>query len=105
MDIKLIIILIAIIAAETVAQYFLQKHVNLNNKLFFVLGVILYAAVGAGYSILLRHGKKLAIANSLFNAGSEITVALLGFILFGQKLSYKQIIGVVLTLVGVNLLG
>ncbi len=105
MDLKFVLLLLGIIGAETMAQYFLQKHVNVKSNIFFAIGILLYAAVGVGYSGLLQHGKKLAIANSLFNAGSEITIALLGFLFFGQKLTRKQIMGVVLTLVGVNLLG
>ena len=54
--------------------------------------------------IQVEDAKKLAVANSFWNAGTEISVALLGFIFFGQKLSKEQIVCIVLILIGVNLL-
>ncbi len=105
MDLKLILLLLIIIATETGAQFFLQKMTKTNENVYLIVGVLLYAAVGAIYSIILNRGKKLAIANSFWNAGSEITVALLGFFVFGQKLSKEQMVGIALILIGVNLLG
>lgn len=104
MDYKLIFIFIFIILAETGAQFFLQKQITSDKNHFLILGVILYSIVGLGYYGILTYGKKLAIANSLFNAGSEIMVALLGFAIFGQKLSYTQILGLILVIVGINML-
>ena len=105
MDLKLILLLLIIIATETGAQFFLQKMTKTNENVYLIVGVLLYAAVGAIYSIILNRGKKIAITNSLWNAGTEITVALLGFLYFNQKLSQGQILGMVLILAGVNLLG
>ena len=48
---------------------------------------------------------KLAVANSLWNAGTELSVAILGFLFFNQSLSKRQIIGLILTIIGINLLG
>lgn len=104
MDTKLILIFLFIIFAETGAHFFLQKQITSDKKHFLILGVILYSLVGLGYYGILTYGKKLAIANSLFNAGSEIMVALLGFAIFGQKLSYIQILGLIFVIVGINML-
>ena len=105
MNIKFVLTLFAIIATETAAQYFLQKRVKDKNNVLIMLGVVFYAVVAALYYMLLKDGSTLAMANSLWNAGTEISVALVGFFLFGQKLSIKQITGLILTIVGVNLLG
>ena len=105
MDFYLIVLLIIIIVTESSAQYFLQERTKTNENVYLIVGVLLYAAVGAIYSVILNRGKKLAIANSFWNAGSEITVALLGFFVFGQKLSKVQMVGIGLILIGVNLLG
>lgn len=105
MDLYLLILLILIISTETAAQYFLQKKTKTKKNIFLLLGILLYSAVGGIYYIILDRGKKLAIANSFWNAGTEISVALLGFLLFGQKLTYYQIIGIIFILLGVNLLG
>ena len=104
MDFYLIGLLLLIIATETGAQFFLQKQTKTNENIFLIIGILLYAVVGGIYYTILNHGKKLAVANSFWNAGTEISVALLGFIFFGQKLSKEQIVGIVLILIGVNLL-
>ena len=104
MDLHLIGLLSLIIATETGAQYFLQKRTTETKNIFFIIGILLYAAVGSIYYIILNSGKKLAVANSFWNAGTEISVALLGFLFFGQTLNHEQIIGIVLILIGVNLL-
>ncbi len=104
MDLKLILLLLIIIATETGAQFFLQKMTKTNKNIFLMIGILLYAAVGGIYYIILNRGKKLAITNSLWNAGTEISIALLGFFYFNQKLSQGQILGIVLILVGINLL-
>jgi multidrug transporter EmrE-like cation transporter len=99
-----IIILAFLIIAETSAQYFLQKYIKIPNSIYFIVGIALYAVVGAIYYVLLNTGKHLALANSLWNAGTEISVALLGFIFFKQKLTHRQIVGLIITIIGINLL-
>tara|TARA_Y100001970_G_C14246097_1_gene868351 strand:- start:1461 stop:1778 length:318 start_codon:yes stop_codon:yes gene_type:complete len=105
MNVHLLFLLLLIIATETGAQYFLQKMTKTKKHIFLIVGILLYAAVGGIYYTILNHGKKLAIANSFWNAGTEITVAILGFALFGQTLTKEQIVGLVLVIVGVQLLG
>ena len=105
MNLKLIILLFAIIGMETGAQYFLQKTTKTNKKIFLMIGVLMYAAVGAIYYAILNQGDKLAVANSFWNAGTEVTVALVGFAFFGQHLTVKQVVGLVLVIIGVNILG
>ena len=93
-----IMILISLIVAETSAQYFLQKYIKIPKSIYFIVGIALYAVVGAIYYVLLN------TANSLWNAGTEISVALLGFIFFKQKLTPRQIFGLIITIIGINLL-
>lgn len=104
MEFQLILLLLLIIATETGAQFLLQKMTQTNKTIFLIGGILLYAAVGAIYYTILTRGKKLAVANSFWNAGTEITVALIGFAFFGQKLSHEQILGLILILIGVNLI-
>ena len=104
MNFRLVMLLLLIIATETGAQYFLQKMTKTKKNIFLIGGVLLYAAVGGIYYAILSHGKKLAVANSFWNAGTEITVAIVGFALFGQTLTKEQILGLILVIVGVKLL-
>lgn len=104
MDVTLFALLALIVATETSAQYFIQKKINIKDNTYLIIGVVLYGMVGAIYYNILKRGKKLAVANTLWNAGTEITVAILGFFLFKQKLSYKQILAIVLIVVAMNYL-
>lgn len=104
MDITLIILLALIIGIETGAQYFIQKNTQYKDNIYLLIGIVLYGLVGLIYYNILKLGKKLAIANTLWNAGTEITIAILGFILFKQTLTYKQIIAIILIVIAMNYL-
>ena len=99
MNKNLIILLITIIVTESAAQWCIQKKLSDKEDIFLILGVVLYGIVGVIYYHILKHGKKLAIANTLWNAGTEITITIIGFLFFKQKLSYKQLIGIGLILI------
>ena len=98
-------IIAAIVICETVAQIFLEKyHKNSNNKYYLYLGILLYALVGFIYSYVLATGEELGIANGIWNGLTIITVTLLGYLLFNQKISKEKIAGVVIILFGIYLL-
>lgn len=98
MNKNIVVLLISIISVESLAQWFLQKKITKKNDIYLVGGVVLYGLVGIIYYWLLKHGKKMAVANTLWNAGTEISVAVLGFLFFKQSLTVEQIIGIVLIL-------
>ena len=107
MDLHLILLLAIIIATETAAQFFLQKNSESKDKTigYLLAGIGMYALVGYIYSLILSGGFKLALANSVWNAGSELTVAVVGWLMFNQKLTTKQLFGIVVTIVGLNIMG
>ena len=109
----LIIILISLITLESLAQWFLKKSitvipanvnpvninpVNLNN--YAIFGIILYSIVGYIYRLLLLNGVKLSIANIIWNAGTTITILLIGNLYFGEKLTPYQLFGCILIIIG-----
>lgn len=98
MDKQLILLLLAIIVVECTAQWCLQKNLLKKNNVYLIIGIVLYGVVGIIYYNMIKHGKKLAIANTLWNAGSEISVAILGFLFFNQTLNLEQIIGIIIIL-------
>ena len=64
----------------------------------------LYAFISFLYLLLLKQGIKLAIANSLWNTRSLLTVTLMGYFIFHQKLTIKQIFGIFITIIVVYFL-
>ena len=89
-------IIALMVALETAAQTCLGKGIQQQDMI--IPGVILYALVGVAYFRLLLSGEKLAVANALFNAGSVVSVTLVGLFAFGQKLTGTQWGGVGLSL-------
>lgn len=100
---SLTVLIISIILVEIISQYLLEKSITGDNTLLY-LGMLFYALVGYIYYLILKSGEKLAIANSIWNASSTIGVAIVGYFIFKQKLSFIQVMGLLLTLVGVYLI-
>ena len=96
---------LGLIVAESGAQYFLQKGVSGQQELNVALGCIMYVLVACLYFALIRSGDPLAVANSVWNAGTEISIAVLGWVFFGQKLTGIQLAGIGVTIAGINMLG
>ena len=99
-----VFLLILIISLETLAQFFLEKRVKTDNFMYLLSGILAYGTLAYVYYLLLNHGNKLAIANAFWNAGTGLTVTIIGWLLFDQKLSNKQILGLLITTVGITLL-
>ena len=94
-----------LILAESAAQYFLQRAVKGPTRLNLVAGVILYAVVAVVYYVLLRSGDPMALANSVWNAGTEVSIALVGWAFFSQGLTRTQVAGLAVTIAGIQMLG
>lgn len=97
-------LLAGIVSTETFAQAMIEKGLKRKSYLFF--GLALYVIVGTIYYFMLRNGSKMAIANALWNAGTSVGVALVGWVMFGQKLQWPfEVSGLVLIVVGVFMMG
>lgn len=103
---KLIALLTTTIIAETAAQACLERGTKGKQKyMFLIVGLCLYVVVGIVYYFVLKGGTKMAIANALWNGGTSILVAIVGYTLFNQSLNTKEIVGLVLLIIGVYLVG
>ena len=96
------------VLAEIITQYFLQK--GSKGKLSFkntnlLLGLIVGFFINIFYFLILKSGYSLAIANTLIDGGGALGIVILGYLVFKQKLSYKQLIAVIVTMIGVIMLG
>ena len=101
--------LLLLVITETAAQYFLQKYVNSYFLLSFAIGIILYGIVAVLYTHILHEFKYksngLTYANTVWNTGTTVTVTLIGWLIFQQKLTKIQTLGVFVTILGVSLVG
>jgi multidrug transporter EmrE-like cation transporter len=101
-----ILLIILIVIFEASAQTSLETFTK-NNSTFKYLffGLLFYLFIGFLFYRLLLVEKNLAVANLLWNGGSSILVTLISYFYFKQSFSYKQIIGLIVTFIGVILLG
>tara|TARA_B100001057_G_C22805834_1_gene933403 strand:- start:660 stop:977 length:318 start_codon:yes stop_codon:yes gene_type:complete len=96
---------LGLVIAESGAQYFLQRAVSRTGHPDLVMGAALYVVVAFLYYQLLVTGDPMALANSVWNAGTEVSIALVGWFFFNQKLGGRQLLGIGVTMLGIHLLG
>lgn len=113
---KNILLLLTLLVCETTAQTFLNSSIPghghyikfLSENQSLIMGIIFYAIVGFVYSRILyslrKNSKSLNVANSLWNAGIQICIALVGVLFFKEKMSLKNWIGNGLMVLGLLLI-
>jgi uncharacterized membrane protein len=104
MNILSIIIILSLIATETAALYFIQGAADNGLQSYLVLGVFIYVFIPILYFLLLKKGDEVGIANIAFNAGTNISVLFMGYLFYNQKLTKKQLLGVLAIIIGTLLL-
>ena len=104
---EIIIFLTLTIILETCAQTFLKRSTESkdNKKKFILAGCLFYSLVGYSYYYLLSSDIELTFANNLWNIGTTITIMMAGILFFQEKLNVKRLIGLILTVIGVSLIG
>ena len=114
-SLKQISVLLALVASETVAQSFINNGVTaqfkfLSKNASIVAGMISYSIVAFIYYKLIKVIKEddsgsnaLNIANSIWDAGIQVSIALISWAVFGEKMSAKNWLGIFLMTVGLLL--
>lgn len=104
---KLAIIVCLLIIIETCAQTACEhaasivKNTKLNQKYLSIFGgIFLYALVGYIYYIALTSRVSLAIVNIIWQTLTIILVTLVSVFLFKQPISKKEIIGIIIVIIG-----
>ena len=99
-------IMIAIILVEAIAQSSLCRSCGLNGHGYTLLGVIMYALIAILYYFYLKISKdKLAVAQTYWTGGSTVLVLLAGSLLFNQKLTTREWVGIIIVFIGGLIMG
>ena len=99
-------IMIAIILVEAIAQSSLCRSCGLNGHGYTLMGVIMYAPIAVLYYFYLKISKdKLAVAQTYWTGGSTVLVLLAGSLFFGQTLTQREWIGIVIVFIGGLIMG
>ena len=101
LDFKLVGIIIALVAGESFAQLFLEKATLKSKKNYYLIfGILLYVLVGYLYYIALTSKVPLAIVNIIWQTATIIIITLISIFYFEQKITKKEIIGIIILLIG-----
>lgn len=100
---KKVYLYIAFLSTLEVLAQFLLKF-GITNHLYAFFGVMLYTILATIYYYIIQQKINIGIANALWNAGSNILIPLINYIVFNSELSRKQCLGLVITTIGILLL-
>lgn len=95
----LIIILVLLSILEIIVFASMKQYSNTKNKWFFVMSIIGYIMITILliYSFNFNH---MSIVNSLWNAISIISISILGYLAFNEKLNWKEVIAITIIIIG-----
>ncbi len=101
----LILLIISSIILESLSQFMARLYYENKHKLYLAfiawalyLGVVFILVMMYDYS-------KIAIANSLWDSGTIITLSLIGWLYFGETLNYGELTGMGLVVIGAITIG
>lgn len=98
----LYIVILVIVELLTVSSL---KHWSITkNNLFLYFGLFGYIVVGGIFSYILYTHSDITIINSLWQVLNVILVSALGLMIYKEKLTTKQIIGVIIAIISTILL-
>ena len=96
----IIVLVIAIALIESCAQYNIKLFHQYSKLFNYILGVFLYAIIT--YLLFLSYDKSsMGMTQVLWSGASVITIVLIGSLVFGEKISFNEWIGIFLILSGV----
>ena len=102
---KLLFTIIGIVLLETTAQFLTRTYYDNQKKYYYIIiAFILYAPI----LILLAYSynfASFAIANALWDSGTILFMAILGWAYFGEKPTNGELIGMGLVVAGALTLG
>ena len=81
----------------------IKISVTNNNLLYLYMGVIIYLFVGVTFYYYIKRGESFAVLNTIWQGSNVIIIGLLSYFILKENLSYTQIIGMLITLLGIML--
>jgi uncharacterized membrane protein len=104
---EIIIFIIAIVLSIITvgADYFVKKASLVNNiwNFWLLIGAFIYALTAIGWAMLLKEAK-LSTLGVIYGVTSVIFVVALSVLVFHEKLSIPEIIGILLGIISLILL-
>jgi len=96
-------LLFLLIFIEVLSEYLIKTSVTYSNLKYLYLGVLTYLLVGLAFYFYIKQGESFAVLNTIWQGSNVVIIGLLSYFLLNEKLSYIQIIGMLVTLFGIIL--
>ena len=96
-------LLLLLVLVELMGEYLLYSSSKMNNSNYLYLGVVAYIIVAYIFYMILKRRNTLAISNILWQGSNIIIVSLFSYLILKEKLLTRQIIGIVVTFIGLLL--
>jgi multidrug transporter EmrE-like cation transporter len=104
MEVKSILYIVILVIVEILTVTSIKQWSIHKNNLFIVLGLLGYLAVGCIFAYILYTHSEMTIVNSLWQILNIILITGLGLLVYKEKLTIKQYIGVFLAIISTVLL-
>ena len=104
MEAKSLLYIVILVIVELLTVTSLKHWSTTKNNLFLYLGLFGYLVVGGIFAYILHIHSDMTVVNSLWQVLNVILVAAVGLMIYKEKLTTKQTIGVVLAIIATILL-
>lgn len=104
MKYRTLFLLFLLILLEVAGEYLIKISTSHNNLKYLYFGMIIYLLVGLCFYFYIKTGKSFAVLNTIWQGANVVIVGLLSYFVLKEKLSKKQIIGILITLLGITLI-
>ncbi len=101
--VQLLGLLAAIILVEVAAQYCCQRSHQNSDRRFLACGFLLYGCVAVLLFLSYRY-VQMGKVNIYWNAGSTLAILMLGMLVFHERINGWDVLGIVLTFLGLYLI-
>ena len=96
-------LLLLLVLVELMGEYLLYTSSKMNNNNYLYLGMVTYIIVAYIFYMILKRRKTLVISNILWQGSNIIIMGLFSYLILKEKLLTRQIIGIVVTFIGLLL--
>jgi len=96
-------LLFLLIFIEVLSEYFIKISITKDNLNYLYLGVFTYLLVGIIFYFYIKRGESFAVLNTIWQGANVVIIGLLSYFILKENLSYKQIMGMFVTLLGIIL--
>ena len=104
MQIKSIMYISSLVIIELLSVSSLKYWSETNKSIFLYLGLLGYLLVGTLFAYILNIHSDMSVINSLWQVLNIILVSIIGIMIYKEKLSVIQYIGISLAIISVILL-